>query len=270
MHASAQTLPRELPVGGRTGPRRGAAVLEHVGRVALLAWAILQAMRQPRVWARLAIDEARRQALDLLPLAILLALLGGALIAQQTGYQFQGTLPAWVVGSIVAASLVTELTPLFTGFALVGIVGTRIAAELGAMVVTEQVDALEVMGRNPVAYLVVPRVLAGLIATPVVVTFALAASMLAGWGTALLVTRAGSPDFWFGVRQYMTDFPIFFATIKAAVFGLSTTFIACYVGLEAHGGSRGVGRAARQGVVAMITAVVLLDTALVPLLGLAD
>jgi phospholipid/cholesterol/gamma-HCH transport system permease protein len=239
----------------------------HLGRAVLLVLAIFDALRRPRVWAALALEETRRQALDLLPLAMLLALLGGTLIAQQTGYQFvAGTLPSWVVGSIVAASLVTEMTPLFTGFALVGIVGTRIAAELGAMVVTEQVDALEVMGRDPVGYLVVPRVIAGLIATPVIVTFALAASMLSGWGVSLVATRAGSADFWFGVRHYMTDFPLFFAAIKAAAFGVSTTFIACYVGLEAHGGSRGVGRASRQAVVAMITAVVFLDTALVPLL----
>lgn len=243
---------------------------EHVGRASLLMVAMADSLRRPRIWIPLALEELRRQSLDLLPLAVLLALLGGSLISQQTAYQFQGSLPSWIIGSIVAASLVTELTPLFTGFALVGIVGTRIAAELGAMVVTEQVDALEVMGRDPITYLVVPRVIAGLVATPLIVTFALAASMTAGWGTAVLTTRATGADFWFGVRHYMTDFPLFFALIKAAAFGLSTTLIACYVGLDAHGGSRGVGRASRQGVVAMITAVVFLDTALVPLLRLMN
>jgi phospholipid/cholesterol/gamma-HCH transport system permease protein len=270
MGASAYSATNRLEAPSLPEIRHRIPAIEHIGRSALLIWAMLHAFRRPRVWARLAIEETRRQALDLLPLASLLALLGGALMAQQTGYQFEGTLPSWVVGSVVAASLVTEITPLFTGFALVGIVGTRIAAELGAMVVTEQVDALEVMGRDPVAYLVVPRVVAGLAATPIVVTFAMAVAMLAGWGTAMVATGAASPDFWFGVRRYMTDFPLFFAIIKAAAFGLSTTFIGCYVGLEAHGGSRGVGSAARQGVVAMITAVVLLDTALVPLLSLAD
>lgn len=242
------------------------ALLVHTGRVALLILALFQALRRPRAWALLALEEMRRQAVDLLPLAILLALLGGTLIAQQTGYQFQGTLPSWVIGSIVAASLVTEMTPLFTGFALVGIVGTRIAAELGAMVVTEQVDALEVMGRDPVAYLVLPRVIGGLFAAPIIVTFALAASMFSGWAMALVTTRATTADFWFGVRRYMTDFPLFFAVIKAAAFGLATTFIACYIALETHGGSSGVGRSSRYAVVAMITAVVFLDTALVPLL----
>jgi phospholipid/cholesterol/gamma-HCH transport system permease protein len=250
---------------------RMAPFFEHIGRMILLCVAIVHAFRRPRIWAGLAVDETRRQILDLAPLAILLAALGGALIAQQTGYQFKvGAVPSWVVGSIIAAGLVTEMTPLFTGFALVGIVGTRIAAELGAMQVTEQVDALEVMGREPVPYLVVPRVLASLIATPAVIAFAVAASMLTGWGTALLTTRASSADFWYGVRDYMGGFPLIFALIKGAAFGLSTTFISCYVGLEARGGSLGVGRAARQGVVAMITAIVFLDTLLVPLLALAD
>lgn len=261
---------RENHWHGHRLPNGVATSVGHVGRAFLLAMAILHALRRPRVWVSLTLEETRRQALDLLPLAVLLAALGGALIAQQTGYQFKGALPSWVVGSIVAAGLITEMTPLFTGFALVGIVGTRIAAELGAMQVTEQVDALEVMGREPVLYLVVPRVLAGLIATPLIVTFAIGTSVLTGWGTALIATRAGTPDFWYGVRYYMSGFPLFFALIKAASFGLFTTFIACYVGLEAHGGSRGVGRAARQGVVAMITAVVFVDTALVPLLILVD
>jgi phospholipid/cholesterol/gamma-HCH transport system permease protein len=268
MHAPDAGLQRDLLDRLEKELRPRPALLVHTGRVVLLVVAILHALRRPRTWAALALEEMRRQAVDLLPLAILLALLGGTLIAQQTGYQFQGTLPAWVIGSVVSASLVTELTPLFTGFALVGIVGTRIAAELGAMVVTEQVDALEVMGRDPVAYLVVPRVIGGLFATPIIVTFALAASMFSGWGVALLTTRASSSDFWFGVRHYMTDFPLFFAAIKAAAFGVTTTFIACYVALEAHGGSSGVGRASRHAVVAMITAVVFLDTALVPLLRL--
>jgi phospholipid/cholesterol/gamma-HCH transport system permease protein len=242
--------------------------LEHVGRGALLLVAILAALRQPNVWARPALAELQRQAFDALPLVLLLTGLGGALISQQTGYQFQGNLPSWVVGSVVAASLVTEVTPLFTGIALVGIVGTRIAAELGAMKVTEQIDALEVMGRDPVRYLVVPRVVASFLVGPLLVSLALAGSMLAGWALALLTTRADSADFWFGVRHYMRDFPMFFALIKAAAFSTAVTFVSCYSGLEATGGSTGVGRATRQAVVAMIASIVILDTALVPLLKL--
>lgn len=248
--------------------RRHGSAIGHIGRATLLCGTMVRALAQPRDWAGPALVELRRQTSDALPLVLLLTALGGALIAQQTGYQFQGSLPSWIVGAVVAASVVTEMTPLFAGFALVGIIGARITAEIGAMQVTEQIDALEVMGRNAVPHLVLPRVLAGVLAAPIVVALGLVASLLAGWGTALLTTRADSSDFWFGVRHYMRDFPMFYALIKAGAFGFAITFIACYAGLEAHGGSTGVGRTARQAVVAMIVAIIALDVALVPLLKL--
>jgi phospholipid/cholesterol/gamma-HCH transport system permease protein len=240
--------------------------LEQTGGVVVQVPYYVGRIGRPRDWASATIAEARRQLSDALGLVLVLSVLGGILIAQQTGVQFQGTLPSWVVGSIVAASLVTELTPLFTGFALVGMVGTRIAAELGSMRVTEQVDALAVMGRDPVTFLVFPRVLGALLAAPVLVSFGLAASMLAGWGAALVATRADSADFWFGVRHYMRDFPLFFALIKTFAFGGAVAAIGCAAGLRAGGGAAGVGEATRRAVVLMILALVVLDTALVPLL----
>jgi phospholipid/cholesterol/gamma-HCH transport system permease protein len=170
------------------------------------------------------------------------------------------------VGSIVASSLVTEVTPLFVGLAMIGMIGTRIAAELGAMQATEQIDALELIGRDPVLYLVVPRVVAAMIVGPVLMGFALAASMIAGWGGAIITTHASTADFWFGVRYYMRDFPLFFALIKGVAFGGAIAFAGCYAGLSASGGSAGVGRTVKNGVVAMLCAMIILDTILAPLL----
>lgn len=244
----------------------GIMALRTVGEIVGQTAYVFESLTRPGAWLGATLVEARRQTMDALGLVLVLSILGGVLIAQQTGVQFQGTLPSWVVGSIVAASLVTELTPLFTGFALVGMVGTRIAAELGSMRVTEQVDALAVMGRDPLTFLVLPRVVGALLAAPILVSFALGASMLAGWAAALLATRADSADFWFGVRHYMRDFPLFFALIKTVAFGGAIAAIGCASGLGAGGGAAGVGEATRRAVVMMILAIVILDTALVPLL----
>jgi phospholipid/cholesterol/gamma-HCH transport system permease protein len=246
----AMSLPAD-PAGTRNGsvkgsgsdrghpsePNRATRVTMHLGRALILTGAVLSALRYPARWARAAAAEANRQIADSFVLIILVALLGGALIAQQIGVQFQGNLPSWVIGAIVAASTITEVTPLFAGIMLSGVVGTRIAAELGAMRVTEQVDALEVMGRNPVAYLVVPRAVGAIIAAPVLTVFALAAALLAGWVASVLVTQATTADFWFG-----------------------------YCGLEAGGGSQGVGHATRRAVVVTIVAIIFLDVSLIPLL----
>jgi phospholipid/cholesterol/gamma-HCH transport system permease protein len=237
-----------------------------LGRFVLFALAFARALRRPAPWAGATLTEARRQAFDALPLVLLLSSMGGALISLQTGYQFGDNLPNWVIGSIVASSLITEVTPLFVGFGNMGMIGTRIAAELGTMKVTEQVDALEVIGRDPLPYLVVPRVVAATLVGGVLICFALFASMIAGWLAAISATPAETHDFWFGVRYYMRDFPMFFALIKAVAFGGATAFMACFVGLEATGGSTGVGRAVKTAVVSILLSIVVLDVLLTPLL----
>jgi phospholipid/cholesterol/gamma-HCH transport system permease protein len=242
------------------------APLAGFGRCALLLLACLRALRQPGLWLGETVAEMRRQAFDALPLVLLLSTLAGALISQQTGYQFQGNLPAWVVGSIVSSSLITEVTPLFVGLGIIGMIGTRIAAELSTMQVTEQVDALEVIGRDPVPYLVMPRVLAAFVVGPMLMAVALAASMISGWLAAVMVTNASTQDFWFGVRYYMRDFPMFFALIKGFAFGGVLSFVASFVALGATGGSVGVGRSVKRAVVGMLLSMVLLDTIIAPLL----
>ena len=91
-------------------------------------------------------------------------------------------------------------------------------------------------------------------------------AMLCGWAFALITTRASTPDFWFGVRHYMRDFPMFYALIKGFVFGAVVAFVACHAGLQSRGGSAGVGRSVCLAVIWMIAAIVVFDTALVPLL----
>lgn len=242
------------------------SALLSTGRFVLFSLAFFRALLAPGKWIGSTVAEARRQAGDATALVLLLSVLGGTLISLQTGYQFGTSLPTWVVGSIVASSLITEVTPLFVGFGLMSMIGTRVAAELGAMRVTEQVDALEVIGRDPLPYLVVPRVLAATLIGAVLISFALLTSMVAGWLAAIIATDVDTNSFWFGVRYYMRDFPMFFALIKGIAFGSATAFVACFIGLEASGGSTGVGRAVKSAVVSMLLAIVLLDVLLTPLL----
>lgn len=242
------------------------ARLATIGRGFLFARAFLRSLRYPRMWLGGTVEEAARQSSDALPLVLVLSTLGGALISLQTGFQFQGNLPMWVIGSIVSSSLVTEVTPMFVGLGVIGMIGTRVAAEIGTMRVTEQIDALELIGRDPLPFLIVPRVLGATVAGPILMSLALAASMIAGWVTAIAVTNASTQDFWFGVRYYMRDFPMFFALIKGFAFGGTLIFIASFAGMEARGGSSGVGRTVKQAVVGMLLTMVIVDTIVAPLL----
>jgi phospholipid/cholesterol/gamma-HCH transport system permease protein len=170
------------------------------------------------------------------------------------------------VPNIVALGITRELGPVLAALMVAGRVGASSAAELGTMRVTEQIDALELIGRDPVPLLVVPRVIGATIAGPILMSLALFASMIAGWLTAIYVTNASTQDFWFGVRYYMRDFPMFFALIKGFAFGGTLVMVASFVGLEASGGSSGVGKTVKRAVVGMLLTMVIVDTIVAPLL----
>jgi phospholipid/cholesterol/gamma-HCH transport system permease protein len=146
-------------------------------------------------------------------------------------------------------------------------VGASIAAELASMQVTEQIDALRAMGRDPVAFLVVPRVVAGLLTFPALVILADAAGLWAGWLVGqLAVDGLTSGDIIYGMRFYFRPWALWFSVIKGAVFGFAVTFIACLVGLEGGGGAEGVGRTTTSAVVVTTVMLMVLDVLLAPLL----
>jgi phospholipid/cholesterol/gamma-HCH transport system permease protein len=241
--------------------------LGRVGEAAVLAWRILKVLPRPRLYLNAALQQAYVMGIQSLPLVLIMAFLGGAVTSQQTGTQFSGGLPVWVIGSVLAASVITELGPVLTGIVMMARVGAAIAAELASMKVTEQIDALVAMGRDPVAFLVVPRVLAGLIVFPLLVIMADAMGIFAGWGVALLaVDGMTSADIVYGMRFYFRPWAFVFSVIKGGVFGVAITFIACFVGMSGEGGAEGVGRTTTTAVVATTLALMVLDVLLVPLL----
>ena len=259
---------RRLRAPDVIGAARGG--LDRVGRGALLAAAIVRTLGTPRKWVHASLSQAYSMGIRSLPLVLFMAALGGAIASQQTGAQFTGGLPLWVTGSVVAAGVLTELGPVLTAMVLVGRLGASIAAELGTMKVTEQIDALYSIGRDPVTFLVVPRVVGGTLVFPPLVVLANAMGMFAGWAIGLVaIDGLTSADFIFGARFYFRPWVLFFSVIKAALFGVAITFLACFIGLEGRGGAEGVGRTTTAAVVATTIAVMVLDVLLVPLLKVA-
>jgi phospholipid/cholesterol/gamma-HCH transport system permease protein len=250
-----------------TGVGAGVAtVLIHATGSARLAGHILISSARPRRYWRALLLQMYDMGISSIPVVVLVAALSGAVTSQQSGYQFTGTVPIWVVGSVVAASVLTELGPLVTALVLVGRIGARIGAELGTMVVTEQVDALRAVGRDPVEQLVVPRVLAGFLMLPPLVVLADFVGIGAGWLGAILTLPITSAEFVYGARVYFHDFALWFGLIKAAIFGATITFIGCYVGLRASGGAEGVGRTTTSVVVSGTVAIMFWDAVLARLL----
>lgn len=244
--------------------RRG---LERFGRATQLMIQILRVLPHPRVYLSAALQQSFIIGIRSLPLVLFIAMLGGAVTSQQSGAQFSGGLPLWVIGSVLAASVLTELGPLLTAIVMMARVGAAIAAELASMQVTEQIDALRAMGRDPVAFLVVPRVVAGVLVFPALVILADFAGLFAGWLVGQLAVKGlTSADIIYGMRFYFRPWALWFSVIKGCVFGFAVTFVACLVGLEGGGGAEGVGRTTTNAVVFTTISIMIIDVLLAPLL----
>jgi len=199
------------------------------------------------------------------PLVMVTAVLSGVVTSQQGGYQFTSSIPLYVLGSIVVNSVVLELGPVMTAFVIIGRVGARITAELGTMVVSEQIDALYSLGRDPVRVLAAPRIIAGIMVMPVLVALADFVGMFAGMFAARFTVGLGPEAFWYGARLFWHSWDLFYSILKAGAFGLMIPVISTHMGLTTHGGAEGVGRNTTTSVVFMIITILVVDALFPPL-----
>ncbi len=217
------------------------------------------ALRDVGTWSPLLIYQMRRLGVDSIPISLFLAAFTGIVLALQASYTFTGAIPLYFVGTLVGKTMILELGPVLTGLALSGRVGANIAAQLGTMRVSEQIDALETLAYNPAAYLVVPRVLAGILMFPIIVMFANTVGIIAGWITSLNLLGMSTADFVHGLRLFYEPFDITFCLIKMTSFGLIVTSIGCYQGFETSGGAEGVGVSTTRAVVISCMLILVFD-----------
>lgn len=229
----------------------------------------IRAVRDVRTWGPVFTLHASTLGVQSMPIAIYIAVFTGIVLALLASYSFTGAVPLYFVGTLVEKTVTMELAPVLTGLALAGRVGANIAAELGTMRVTEQIDALETLAYDPHAYLVVPRVLAGTVMFPIIVGVAVFVGVGAGWAASVALLQISSEEFTKGLRLFFETFDVQYGLVKAASFGTVVTWTGCMQGMSARGGAQGVGRAATAAVVYSAVMILLLDAfwAVVWLLG---
>lgn len=237
----------------------------HAGGLGFLAWHSLAATVRGRVPFKEILAQAYAVGVQSIPLVMVTAILSGIVTSQQGGYQFTSAIPLYVLGSVVTSSIVLELGPVLTAIVFIGRVGARITAELGTMQVSEQIDALYSLGRDPVPVLAAPRIIAGTIAMPALVGIANGVGVVAGIISARLSVGLGSESFLYGARLYWHSYDLFYSMMKALAFGFVIPLIACHMGLLTRGGAEGVGRSTTASVVFMIIAVLVSDAMFPPL-----
>jgi phospholipid/cholesterol/gamma-HCH transport system permease protein len=205
------------------------------------------------------VDQFDQIGIGSLTVVLLTGFFTGAVLALQTGVTLDNFGARPFVGQLVSASMIRELGPVLTGLMLAGRIGSGIAAELGSMVVTDQINALRALGTDPVRKLVVPRVLAGLFMAPVLTVLADALGILGGWFIAVFQLRVASSLYWTSIIDVLELADAWMGLIKPFCLGYVITTIGCYVGLRTKGGTQGVGRATTNAVVASSVAVIAVD-----------
>jgi phospholipid/cholesterol/gamma-HCH transport system permease protein len=194
-----------------------------------------------------------------LTVVLLTGLFTGMVLALQSGMTLDQFGARSVVGRLVSASMVKELGPVLTALMVTGRVGSGIAAELGSMVVTEQIAALRALGTDPVRKLVVPRVLAGTLMVPVLTVIASGVGIVGGLIISVTQLKVAASIYWTNVVEGLFVEDIWMGLIKPVVLGFTLVSIGCHVGLRAKGGTQGVGRATTSAVVSGSVAVLVLD-----------
>jgi phospholipid/cholesterol/gamma-HCH transport system permease protein len=256
----------EFPMFQRAGLRflrkmanAGMATFGGIGARVDFVRQLIIALQFPRTYGPQIVRQMHSIGVASLPLTAIVAAFIGSVIALQTRYQLFPGVQLSVVGLIVRQTIVLELGPLLTGLVLTGRVGARMTAEIGTMRVTEQIDALETLGYNPIAFLVVPRVIAGTIMLPLLVVFADAVGVMLGFFTAIFATDVTWNQFSEGLRLSFSVFQVFYSLLKATIFGLAISFLCSYEGYTADVGAEGVGRSTAAAVVITSVMILILD-----------
>lgn len=238
---------------------RFAASLTGVGRVGHFVSDFVRSFGDVRVWTALTPAQMRRIGVQSLPIALFIAVFTGIVLALLASYTLTGAVPLYFVGTMVGKAVMIELAPVLVGLALAGRVGANIAAELGTMRVTEQVDALETLAYDPQSYLVVPRVLAATLMFPVVVALSEAVGIVSGWITSVSLLDLSTVEFVKGLRLFYEFKDIWYGLFKSMSFGFAIALIGCIRGLHAEGGAEGVGNTTMRAVVLGAQAILVLD-----------
>lgn len=224
-----------------------------------LVAAAARATVTPPIYLRDIVDQFDSIGVGSLTVVLLTGMFTGMALALQSAFTLDQFGARSMVGRLVSASMVKELGPVLTGLIVAGRVGSGIAAELGSMMVTEQIAALRALGTDPVRKLVLPRILAGLFMVPVLTVMAVAVGIAGAWLVVITQLKVASSVYWNSVVAGLYIQDVWMGLIKPFFLGFVIVSIGCHVGMRTRGGTQGVGRATTTAVVASSVAVIAVD-----------
>jgi len=247
----------------------GSRVLRFFYNLGEAAFLMLRVIGEiPRLWSvrRETVEQMMRIGIGSLPLVAVTNLFTGMVVAVQTAYQIEQYVPKIFIAIAVWKSVIIELGPVLTALVISGRVGASIAAELGSMRVTEQIDALETMALDPVRILLLPRLTAGMVMMPVITLYGCAVASLGGYVVCLFYLGLPSQLYMQAFRQFVLPYDIYGGLFKSLVFGGTISMVGCYYGFCTSQGAEGVGKATTESVVTNCLLILIFDYFLAMLL----
>ncbi|MEN8248249.1 MAG: ABC transporter permease [Bacteroidota bacterium] len=242
--------------------------MKSIGRYFIFLGTLFTNRESFRTYIRLFFDESVKIGTNSVVLITIVSVFMGAVTTIQTAYNLVSPLiPDYIVALVVRDMVLLELSPTIIAIIFAGKVGSNIAGELGTMRITEQIDALEVMGINSSSYLVLPKLLATLFTYPLLVIFSAFVSLVGGYLATRLTGVITTQDYIFGIQYQLIEFMVLFAMIKAIVFAFLVSTISSFMGYFTTGGALEVGKASTEAVTNSVIAILAADYLLAQLLA---
>lgn len=231
-------------------------VIRNIGKYIMMLGIVFSLPDKWRIFRVRLFQEIELIGIKSIPLVALMSAFMGGVIAMQTASNMSNPLlPTYTVGYITQSSTILEFSPTIISLILAGKIGSNVASEIGTMRVTEQIDALEIMGVNSLSFLVLPKTVAAILFFPVLVIFSIGLSLIGGWVAVVISGLLPSDDYILGIRSFFEVSNIAYALTKTVVFGFLIVTISSYKGYYTKGGALDVGRSSTEAVVSSSVAI---------------
>jgi phospholipid/cholesterol/gamma-HCH transport system permease protein len=242
-------------------------ILSNFGKYVLLIFRIFSKPEKTKIYLRQTIKEIENLGVNSIGIVIIISIFIGAVITLQTRYNLESSwIPLYLIGLTARDTILLEFSSTMVGLILAGKVGSNIASEIGHMRITEQIDALEMMGVNSASYLILPKIIAAMVFNPFLTIISMVVGIFGGWLSAIVTGALSSADYIYGIQYWFEPFYVTYALVKTVVYAFIITSVSAFYGYYVKGGALEVGRSSTKGVVYSCILILMSDVLLTQLM----
>ncbi len=242
-------------------------VLITFGKYVILIFRVFSKPEKTKIYLKQTVREIENLGVNSIGIVIIISIFIGAVITLQTRYNLESSwIPLYLIGLTARDTILLEFSSTMVGLILAGKVGSNIASEIGHMRITEQIDALEMMGVNSASYLILPKIIAAMIFNPFLTIISMVIGIFGGWLAAIITGAVSSADYIYGIQYWFEPFYITYALVKTVVYAFIITSVSAFYGYFVTGGALEVGRASTKGVVYSCILILMFDVIITQLM----